>query len=186
MRHYDVLYNQLHEFSYTVINYTYSYRSFLIDFSITELQVVNTSEDTHVNHPWLRLRRVLSRLSPLRGGPLRDPAQGRTFLSLYHWFHWKKGRSLRTHWPYWHLHFHRSTSLRRTNQRVRGKEVQEKKERNEERASERSRKTVTVVVDESQQSRVNERLNNTGETHANRDAKGTCRGSASGATSTTN
>lgn len=89
MQHYDVLYNQLHTFRY-------SYRSFLIDFSIAELQVVNISEDTHVNHPWLRLRRVLSRLSPLRGGPLRDPAQGRTFLSLYHWFQ-SEERKVLTH-----------------------------------------------------------------------------------------
>lgn len=72
--------------------------------------------NTHVNHPWLRLRPVFSRLSPLRGGPLRDPVQGRHVpLTLSLIPSRKKGRSLRTHWPYCHLHFHRSTSLRRTN-----------------------------------------------------------------------
>ena len=179
MRHYDVLYNQLHKFRY-------SYRSFLIDFSIAELQVVNASEDTHVNHPWLRLRPLQAVTSPRRSSS-RSCSRSHVPLTL----------SLvpvgRKEGPYAHTDLtgtctfiDRLHCAEPTNVFVERKYKKKKKDKNEERASERSRKTVTVVVDESQQSRVDERLNNTGETHANRDAKGTCRGSASGATSTTN
>lgn len=64
-----ILYAQF-KYSYRYSRYSSNIlRDFLFDF-LTKLQMVNTSVDTHVNHPWLRLRRVFSRLSLLRGDPL--------------------------------------------------------------------------------------------------------------------
>ena len=74
-----------------IIFYTHNSNILTEIFLITKLQMVNISVDTYVNHPWLRLRRVFSRLSLLRGDPLRDPVQGHTFLLLDHQFGRKVG-----------------------------------------------------------------------------------------------